>query len=141
MPVDTTEVNSLLATTESRNIVLTELTTNMDTEVTQSITISAKARQLQTVLSDVQKNAETYNQEFLDHLHNGEKPGFMKLRGVSSLQDWVLFYFYILYAVLSVCILILAIAVTRYKVYAAATVIAFSLMIGSMMTAVIIRFA
>ena len=57
MPVDTTEVNSLLATTESRNIVLTELSTNMDTEVTQSITISAKARQLQTVLSDVQKDA------------------------------------------------------------------------------------
>ncbi len=141
MPVDTTRVNELLTTAQVRNGVLTEISRNMNTEVAQSNTISAQARHLKNVLSDVQKDAETYNQEFLDHLHNGEKPGFMKLRGVSSLQDWILFYFYIMYAILSICMLILAISVTRYKVYAAVIVIAYSLMIGTMMTAVIIRFA
>ena len=142
MAVDTTEVNTLLnSTAANANTILTRLKASGNTVVSQADSISEQADHLRNTLSDIRKDAETYNQEFLDRLHTTGTPGFTKLRGLTTLQDWVLFFFYIMYAIICIGITIFAVSVTRYKLYAATVVIAFSVMIGCMMTAVIIRFA
>jgi hypothetical protein len=141
MSLNIAEVDTLLKSTADLNNELTLLKASGRTVVSQADSISEQADHLRNKLSDIRKDAETYNQEFLDRLNTSGTPGFTKLRGLTTLQDWVLFFFYIIYVIICIAITIFAVSMTRYKLYAATVVIAFSVMIGCMMTAVIIRFA
>jgi hypothetical protein len=137
---DTTIVNSLLGSAKEANNRLVALQKSSTTVTAQASDITMKATELRNTLMGIQKDAETYNQEFLDRVQGGGTPGFMKLRGVSTLQDWVLFYFYLIYGILCLSMASLAIFVSKNPLFAGSVVISFGLLIGIMMTAVLIRF-
>jgi len=138
---DTTVVNALLKSASDANDKLVDLQSSNSAATTQAGGIRSKVTELRNKLSDAKKDAETYNQEFLDRMNNGGGVGFMKLRGVSTLQDWVLLYFYIIFGILCLCMAGLAAYVAKNSVVAASVVLAFGTLIGCLMTAVLVRFA
>jgi len=107
---------------------------------TQAGKLQATANNLQIQLNTKHDAIETYDREYLDR-KTVEKPfTFWRLRGVSTLQDWVLLIFFILYGILCAGILLLALT-SSYPLYMGTVVVLSSATIGIMITATIVRFA
>lgn len=63
--------------------------------------LNTKLVTLKAKLSSVQRVSDTYDREYLDRMAD-RKISFWQLRGISSMQDWILFFFFLLYAIVSV---------------------------------------
>ena len=82
----------------------------------------------------------TYEREYLDRKKIEQPFTFWRLRGVSTLQDWVLFIFFAIYGI--ICATALLITFTSdYPLYNFAIVLIGSVAVGVMITATIVRFA
>ena len=89
----------------------------------------------------VKDNAiSTYEREFLDRKAIEKPFTFWRLRGVSTLQDWVLFAFFAVYGI--ICLTALTATIfSQYALYNFFVVLLSSVTIGIMITATIVRFA
>jgi hypothetical protein len=88
------------------------------------------------------KNAaiSTYEREYLDRKAVETPFTFWRLRGVSTLQDWVLFVFFAVYGIICFTALLVTL-ITEYALYNFFIVLLSSVTIGIMITATIVRFA
>ena len=107
----------------------------------QANTLQNQVIALNAKLENVKTLSDTYDREFLDRTSGKNPIGFWQSRGLSTLQDWVLFFFYLVYGLITLAILLLVMTFSDAALYSGFMVIALSVILGVMMTAVIIRFA
>lgn len=106
----------------------------------QSDGLNAELIGLQSKLKNIEKQSETYDREFLDRSAGKSNHNVFRRNGITTLQDWLLFIFFIAYAVISLSIIIYIISVSTSKLYVGIMGIALSVVFGVMMSGVIIRF-
>lgn len=82
----------------------------------------------------------TYDRELKDRMSVGTPYTFWRLRGLSTLQDWVLFSFFVVYGLVCLAILILALR-TEYPIYNLIVSLLCSLSFGVVLMGTIVRFA
>ena len=114
---------------------------NQGTAGAQANSLQNQVIALNAKLANVQTLSDTYDREFLDRTSGKNPIGFWQSRGLSTLQDWVLFFFYLVYGLITLGILLLVITFSDTALYSGFMVVALSVILGVMMTAVIIRFA
>jgi hypothetical protein len=138
------QANNMLATLAS----ITSLYNDKYLTLRSSLgTFSPQRAQLQESIAELDKKIKlknstisTYEREFLDRKALENPFTFWRLRGVSTLQDWVLFIFFAVYGIL--CITALALTfLSQYPLYNFLVVLLSSFTIGIMITATIVRFA
>lgn len=104
----------------------------------QNTKLQAEVESLSAKLAHIKMAGDTYDREFLDRSAGKRNDGVLRRYGVSTLQDWLFFIFFISYAVITITF-------TAYVLdengigYAAISAIV-SLIIGVMMSAVMMRF-
>jgi len=108
---------------------------------------TAQKQKLTETLNALQKqiNAKndaisTYDRELQDRNTVSSPFTFWRIRGVSTLQDWVLFFFFFVYGLISVCIMILSLS-TANPIYSCAVTILCCFSLGVIMMGTIVRFA
>jgi hypothetical protein len=71
-----------------------------------------------------------------------EKPlgGFWRSRGVSTLQDWVLLSFFVIYTFITIGLIILAVMNVTYPLMYVVFISLISFVMGIMIAAVLVRF-
>lgn len=115
-------------------------------ESSQGIYTEQKQK-LQDSLDAIQKQIDlkgdtiaTYNREYIDR-KTAETPfTFWRLRGISTLQDWVLLIFFSIYGIICLTILAATLTLGSPLYYFGLTLVG-SIAIGIMMVATIARFA
>ena len=73
---------------------------NAATGATQDRELQTTLVNLKAKLANVKKVSDTYDREYLDRMAD-RKISFWQLRGITTLQDWVLFFFFLLYTIVS----------------------------------------
>jgi len=96
---------------------------------------------LKARLANVKKISDTYDREYQDRVVDKPLSGFWRSRGVTTLQDWVLFFFFVIYAVLSLFFTGVAFTTSTNPIFNSFMILATSFSLGVMITAVIVRFA
>jgi hypothetical protein len=97
--------------------------------------------QLRAKLESVRKISDTYDREYLDRSADKPLNSFWRLRGISTLQDWVLFIFFLIYGIISITLVILTTMFSRPALFNGIMLLATSFILGIMIVAVIVRFA
>lgn len=116
------------------------LRSSMGTYGAQKSELEDKIKALDTQLKLKEAAISTYEREFLDRKAVENPFTFWRLRGVSTLQDWVLFAFFAVYGI--ICLTALgATLFTQYPLYNLLIVLLSSFALGIMITATIVRFA
>jgi hypothetical protein len=112
-----------------------------DTPSTQQFgDLQAMYNRLKQKYDTKQDTIDTYDREYLDRRSSEQPYTFWRLRGVSTLQDWVLLVFFIIYGLICFSILMLTLT-SPYPLYLFSVVLLTSLTIGIMIVATIVRFA
>jgi hypothetical protein len=129
-----TEVNDMYTNTYSRQVSgsgnsHTQLG-ELDNEV---VSLRAKLERLKTV-------SDTYDREYLDRMEEKPLGGFWRSRGVSTLQDWVLLSFFVIYTFITIGLIILAVMNTTYPLTYEVFISLISFVMGIMISAVLVRF-
>jgi hypothetical protein len=129
-----TEVNDMYTNTYSRQVSgsgnsHTQLG-ELDNEV---VSLRAKLERLKTV-------SDTYDREYLDRMEEKPLGGFWRSRGVSTLQDWVLLSFFVIYTFITIGLIILAVMNTTYPLMYVVFISLISFVMGIMISAVLVRF-
>jgi len=106
----------------------------------QNTGLQANVLSLKSKLANIKKSGDTYDREFLDRSAKPAGQGIFRKRGITTLQDWLLFLFFLSYAIISLSILIFTVMVSREKLYAGLMVFIVTSVLGVMMSAVIMRF-
>lgn len=106
----------------------------------QNTQLQAQVESLNAKLANIKKTGETYDREFIDRSAGKGSVGFARLRGISTLQDWLLLIFFVSYAIICICILFYTVAASQEKLFAGVMVLTTSVIFGVMMSAVIMRF-
>ena len=108
---------------------------------------SLQINKLQATLDSIQRKINstedvisTYEREFKDRYELESPFTFWRKRGVSTLQDWILFSFFLVYALVSLCLVGLAFN-TEYMFYNITVVTLCCFVIGILIAATIVRFA
>jgi hypothetical protein len=109
---------------------LSSQSTGLDDQV---ITLKAK-------LAKVKSISDTYDREYLDRMSD-KKSSFLRSRGISTLQDWVLLIFFILYTIISLGLVAIVYMTSRYSVFGAFFVAISAVTVGTLIVATIVRFA
>ena len=148
MPADTQFVAAVTSaqemlqrTSDLYNNKYKTLVGNQGTAGAQVNSLQNQVIALNAKLENVKTLSDTYDREFLDRTSGKNPIGFWQSRGLSTLQDWVLFFFYLVYGLITLGILLLVITFSNTALYSGFMVLALSVILGVMMTAVIIRFA
>jgi hypothetical protein len=112
----------------------------------QSIYIGQKQKLINT-LSSIQKQIDTkndaistYDRELQDRYAVGTPFTFWRIRGVTTLQDWILFAFFFVYGLITVAFIVLSLG-TAYPLYNIAVVLLLSIGAAVLIMATIVRFA
>ena len=119
------------------NTYSTQVTTT-DTSSEQLANLNHEKLKLNSQIANIRKISDTYNREYLDR---STSVGFWNLRGVSTLQDWVLLAFFGMYGLVILLISMVAVMYSRTPVYSVGIVVILGIILAIMMTAVIMRFA
>lgn len=82
----------------------------------------------------------TYDRELKDRMLVGSPYTFWRLRGVSTLQDWTLFSFFVVYGLVCLSLIVLAVR-SEYAGYHLIVTLLSSLSIGVVIMGTIVRFA
>ena len=106
----------------------------------QSSVLQAKLNSLNTKLTNIKKTADTYDREFIDRSAGKNNIGFFRKRGISTLQDWILFFFFLSYAIICISIIVYSTAMSTQKIITFAMTSTASLVLGVMISAVVMRF-
>lgn len=106
----------------------------------QSNTLSAELTELKAKLAGIQKQNETYDREFLDRSAGKKNYGIFRRNGITTLQDWVLFLFFVGYALICVIVLLYYVMNGQFNAYVLLMGITVCTIFGIMLSAVIIRF-
>jgi hypothetical protein len=158
MPADptfTSQVNGALSLLQSANDTYTNTystqTSNTASSEEQVKTLQGTVKTLKAKLANIKKVSDTYDREYLDRVSDTPIGGFWRTRGVSTLQDWVLLIFFVMYGVLSLAatvIVFLNSSMGSYKsntprtpVFNALMVLGAAFSMGVMITGVLVRFA
>ena len=136
----TTALNMLNTTTTNLYTQYVSAQTTGGNLLKQNTELQTQVTNLNAKLATIKKAGDTYDREFLDRSPTNTKRGFFNRNGISTLQDWLLFMFFVSYAFISLTILIFTVMASRYKLYAGFMVFIVSFIIGVMMSAVIMRF-
>jgi len=107
---------------------------------TQAATMNAELMGLKAQLAAIQKQNETYDREFLDRSAGKKNMGIFRRNGIITLQDWLLYLFFIGYALLCIIILLYYLMNNPFNSYYLLMAVAIFTIFGIMMSAVIIRF-
>jgi hypothetical protein len=105
----------------------------------QSSELDNEVLRLKGKLAKLKRVSDTYDREYLDRMEN--KGGFWRRRGISTLQDWVLLFFFSLYAIIVLGLIAMVIMSSRSPVFGVLIVAGMGLVIGTMIVALIVRFA
>lgn len=106
----------------------------------QSRGLTAELIGLKSKLASIQKQGETYDREFLDRSAGKNNNNVFRRNGISTLQDWLLFIFFVAYAIIAVSMIAFVASSAVNKLYVAAMGLAIALIFGVMMSGVITRF-
>ena len=106
----------------------------------QNSTLAAELTQLKAKLAGIQKQNETYDREFLDRSAGKKNYGMFRRNGITTLQDWILFLFFVGYALICLIVLLYYILNNPFNSYYVVMGITVCTIFGIMMSAVIIRF-
>jgi hypothetical protein len=108
---------------------------------------SLQINKLQATLDSIQRKIDstedvisTYEREFKDRYELESPFTFWRKRGVSTLQDWILFSFFLMYSLVCLCFVGLCFN-TEYMYYNIIVVVLCSFVVGVLLTAIIVRFA
>lgn len=93
---------------------------------------------LKAKLANVKKVSDTYDREYQDRMADKPLSGFWISHGVSTLQDWILLIFFLLYAIVS---LFFVVMVSTKSLFYGFMVLASSFIFGVMISATLMRFA
>lgn len=97
------------------------------------VSLKAKLERLKTV-------SDTYDREYLDRMEEKPLGGFWRSRGVSTLQDWVLLSFFVIYTFITIGLIILAVMNVTYPLMYVVFISLISFVMGIMIAAVLVRF-
>jgi hypothetical protein len=97
--------------------------------------------QLRAKLANVRKISDTYDREYLDRLADKPLNSFWRLRGVSTLQDWVLLIFFLIYGIISLSLVVAVVMFSSAPVFNGVMLLGASFSIAVMIVGVIVRFA
>jgi regulator of replication initiation timing len=106
----------------------------------QNNTLTAELTELKAKLAGIQKQNETYDREFLDRSAGKKNSGVFRRNGITTLQDWILFLFFIGYFLICIIVLVYYVRNSPFNGYYLLMGIAICTIFGIMMSAVIIRF-
>jgi hypothetical protein len=123
-----------------RNTYSTQISNNASS-VKQLAALQQNVTTLKARLANVKKISDTYDREYQDRMNDKPLSGFWRSRGITTLQDWVLFIFFLIYAILSVSLAVIALTTSTAGGFNAFMILATSFSLGVMITAVIVRFA
>lgn len=108
---------------------------------------TAQKKKLQDTLHSIEKQIDaksdvisTYDRELQDRMAVVTPYTFWRLRGLSTLQDWVLFSFFFIYGLICLSIVILAFR-TEYPAYNIVVTLLFSGSFAVILMGTIVRFA
>lgn len=97
--------------------------------------------QLRAKLASVRKISDTYDREYLDRMADKPLNSFWRLRGVSTLQDWVLLVFFFIYGIITLTLVVMVVMFSKAPVFNGVMLLGTALALGIMITGVIVRFA
>ena len=106
----------------------------------QNSALAAELTSLKAKLAGIHKQNETYDREFLDRSAGKKNYGMFRRNGIVTLQDWLLFLFFVGYAVICVIVLLYYVLNKQFNSYYLIMGIIVCTIFGIMMSAVIIRF-
>lgn len=106
--------------------------------VNQNITLQGELDQLKARLANIRQEGEKYDREFLDY-SSGKGGNRFTRWGISTLQDWLLFFFFLSYAFICLCLIIFATNAAGFSITTLVSQILAAIVFGIMMSAVIIR--
>jgi len=106
----------------------------------QNTDLQAHVLSLKSKLANIKKSGDTYDREFMDRSAKPANQGIFSRRGITTLQDWLFFLFFLSYAIISLSVLIFTVMVSREKLYAGIMVFIMTFVVGVMMSATIMRF-
>jgi hypothetical protein len=107
---------------------------------TQAAKLNAELVGLKAQLSGIEKQNETYDREFLDRSAGKANYGFFRRNGIVTLQDWILFLFFLGYAIICSIVLIYFSMNTAFNATYILMAITVFIIFGIMMSGVIMRF-
>ena len=106
----------------------------------QNSTLAAELTSLKAKLAGIHKQNETYDREFLDRSAGKKNYGIFRRNGIVTLQDWLLFLFFVGYALICVIVIMYYVLNKQITTYYLLMGIVVCTIFGIMMSAVIIRF-
>jgi len=127
-------VNDIFTNTYSTQV------SNSANSIAQLTGLQQNVTTLKARLANVKKVSDTYDREYQDRIVDKPLSGFWRSRGVTTLQDWVLFLFFVVYTAVSLTLVSIAFG-TQGGAFNAFVVFAAAFSMGVMITAVIVRFA
>jgi hypothetical protein len=90
-------------------------------------------------LATIHKEGETYDREFIDRSAGKKEFGFFRRNGVTTMQDWLLFIFFVSYAVICIAIIGYYTSTNPFNPFFLGIAVAIAVIFGIMMSAVVIR--
>ena len=108
--------------------------------MSQSSVLKAELDSLNTKLANIKKAGDTYDREFIDRSAGKNNMGFFRRRGITTLQDWLLFFFFLSYAIICIMVIVYSTAMSTQKALTFGMTLSLSLIVGVMMSAVVMRF-
>ena len=136
----TTTKNMLNSTTTDLFQQYLSLQQSSTSLTSQNSTLATELTQLKAKLAGIQKQNETYDREFLDRSAGKKNYGMFRRNGITTLQDWILFLFFVGYALICLIVLLYYILNNPFNSYYVVMGITVCTIFGIMMSAVIIRF-
>jgi hypothetical protein len=120
-----------------------QMKTAQSSSIRQREELENEKNRLQSELANARKDAEAYDREFLDRTRAGmDKPSRTAAYGISTLQDWVLFLFYISYAAATIALAaFVGLRAQHNKIVGVVGVLLGSAFLGILFSMVIVRFA
>lgn len=135
-------VMKMLDSVNDRFVRYNELKARSATSVNQNEALQNTIINLKSKLANVKTMADTYDREYLDRMADKPLSGFTRSRGISTLQDWVLLLFFMMYAIISIGMaLFVVISNGANAMFNGFMILTFSFSLGVMLTAAIVRFA
>lgn len=131
----------LQSTRDSYNNTYTRQISNAGSSNTQLSGLEANLVQLRAKLASLRKISDTYDREYLDRMTDKPLNSFWRLRGVSTLQDWVLIVFFFIYGIISLTLVVMVVMLGKSPVFNGFMLLAVSIILGIMIMGVIVRFA
>ena len=108
---------------------------------------TAQQQKLQATLNSIKKQinekddaVNTYDRELQDRKMFQKPFTFWRLRGVSTLQDWVLFIFFIIYACITLFLILLSLR-SQYPLYGITVVLLSAVSLAVVIMGTIVRYA